>query len=347
MNIYSCYFYFLLFFFYNAFADEYVYPVASFSNEEIILYIHQIGQNDIQLYSWNLSNNTHTQMVWSLYNPTMVQLLPSNTGFSFIDNGRLRIKLLNKRTPRTIDFDEPIFNINTLHWLNDNTYYCSAYYNNHFSLLEGNDEGEINYLIANNNKDCMYPQKSAHQLFYIERYKNNNDNNYNYTIMQTNYNDPVNQEPIVLFHDKPIIFLNMVSETEGFVIEHEKSIDSLSLTAHFIYHHIIKQKGTWIHRPLFSFKIPTNLFLYNNDQRLFESILPLLPKIIHGKIYFVDCTHNKDKNLESYYYDLSKMKSFKTAINKQKGHIFVPTQAGSKLCFGGTKNENNPLLLVF
>ena len=116
-------------------SSEYIYPVASL-DEDNILYIHQTSPRSIQLFEWNTITNHTEQILWSLFNPVGIQLLPDNSGFSFIDNGRLRIKAFQKRSPKTIDFDEPIFNINALHWIDEHTCYCSAYYNNLFSLFE-------------------------------------------------------------------------------------------------------------------------------------------------------------------------------------------------------------------
>jgi hypothetical protein len=66
--------------------------------------------------------------------------------------------------------------------------------------------------------------------------------------------------------------------------------------------------------------------------------------MINDKIYFVDCA---DKNLEPYYYDIIKKERYKIRLEKQLGHIFVPIQCGSKLCFGGKKNTESTPLFVF
>src|SRR5579871_4380579 len=129
---------FLLFFFYMTHAIEYMYPVACL-NDETILYIHQLNPTCIQLYSWNPVTDIHEPLLWSLYNPANVQLLPNNTGFSFIDNGRLRIKLFEKRSPKTIDFDDPIFNINGLQWIDEHSCCCSAQYGSYFSIFQLHD----------------------------------------------------------------------------------------------------------------------------------------------------------------------------------------------------------------
>ena len=319
------------------FSTEYTYPVASLLDDATILYIHQISPENIQLFSYNTITNQSEQIVWSVFNPAGVQLLPHNKGFSFIDNGRLRIKAFHKRSPKTVDFDEPIFNINGLYWIDEHTGYCSAYYNNHYSILELTDEGAIHHLMEKDNVDCMYPQKINDRLFYIERYVNHTGNNY--AIMHMRYRYDSTSELVLNFNNNPIIFLQMTSDTEGFVVQHQKDIDNKALKSAFQYHRIGKENNNWYSHLLFSFEIPTSLFLYNNDQRLFESILPLLPRMINDKIYFVDCS---DKNLEPYYYDIATKERYKINIGKPQGHIFVPIQCGATLFFGGEKGDNIP-----
>lgn len=334
MQLWYYFFLFLLFCIENrSIATEYMYPVASLDNETI-LYIHQTAPHAIQLFEWNTITNESEQALWSLFNPAEVQLLPGNKGFSFIDNGRLRIKSFVKRTAKTIDFDEPIFNINGLYWLDEHICYCSAQYNNHFLLFQLHDDGRVNYLVCRKNKDCMYPQKIGNQLFYIEREKNEL-NNFNYAIMQTTYSEDAASGLVISFYDEPIIFLNMISENEGFVIGYKKDYEKQGLV-YFFYYHLIYKEKVWHKVFLFSFIIPSYLFLENNEDRLFESILPLLPRIINNKIYFVDCSNNENNFLELYYYDLETMDQNKVDIQR-KGHSFVPVRCGRQLCCGGSE----------
>ena len=321
--------FYILLHMYTIAATEYIYPVASLG--DVILYIHQTSPNTMQLFEWNTITNHTEQILWSLFNPAAVQLLPSNTSFSFIDNGRLRIKAFHKRAPKTIDFDEPIFNINALQWIDEHTCYCSAYYNNHFSLFELGDDGRVDCLMRSDSSDSMYPQKIDDQLFYIERTIKDNINNY--TIKQTSYKQ-AEPQLIVDFSNNPIICLHMISEIEGFAIEHQKDIDDTSAAVLFRYHHILNENNTWQSQVLFTFEVPTYLFLYNNDHRLFESILPLLPRLIDNKIYFVDSS--KDAYLKPYYYDclMNEIHAI-DILPENEGHFFVPMQCGDKLCFGG------------
>lgn len=320
---------------------QYTYPVATLNNGETILYIHQHNPTHIELYSFNIRTQQTEQMLWSVFNPAGLQLLPCNAGFSFIDNGRLRIKLFDRRSPKSIDFDEPLYNINSLHWIDDHTCYCSAQHNDNFALYELHDDGAIQCLVAQEGKDYMYPQKINVQLFYIERDNLHN----NYQIMSCLYQSPQISQSIINFDNTPIIFLNMISAQEGFVLEYPKSIDNNGPTIQFLYHHIFKEKDCWSKRLLFSFLVPTNLLL-EGEKRLYESIVPLLPRVIKRRVYFVDCSQNNDGYLEPYFYDLAAQNLQRITMISKGGHCFVPMGCGQRLCYGGTLLQHkNPFAL--
>ncbi len=332
-----------VFFFYASTlsAAEYIYPVASLNNGETILCIHQYTPTNIELLSLNTQTHQTEQILWSVFNPAGLQMLPDNSGFSFIDNGRLRIKSFQKRSPKSIDFDEPLFAINTLHWIDNHSCYCSAQYNNNFALFELHDDGSVEYLRAAEGKDYMYPQKIDSELFYIERCATKNSlADVHYSIASCSYiksNTPSTQANIIAdFNNKPIIFLTMISDTQGFVLEHAQHIDTESPTTSFVYHHIIKEGGIWSTKALFSFCVPSYLLL-DNEERLYESILPLLPRIEGDKIYFVDCTKNTDYILEPYVYNLTTKVIQKIDLDQQKGHCFTPMLCGNMLYCGGTR----------
>lgn len=339
-----CYF-FCLFFIHISllYSSEYIYPVAYLESESTILYINQRSPQAIELFQWNYCTNTIEQVLWSRFNAAGLQLLPNKKGFSFIDNGRLRVKRFEKRSPKTIDFDEPLYNINSLYWITEYICYCSAQQSDNVSLFELHDDGTCYCLRTDDQIDFLYPQKKENQLFYIER----NRLNASYRIIQTEYSTYENKkyfDIIADFQDKPIIFLHMISLKEGFVVEHEKTISSAKKAASFSYYHLTKKGDSWVKNILFTFTIPTYLFLYDNEQRLFESILPLLPRVINNKIYFSNYINNY---LEPYCYDLTTTKIDKVYLSNKKGHVFVPIQCGTQLCYGGTKDETNLLLSVF
>lgn len=313
------------------YSTEYIYPIAFLDNQEAVLYMHQFSPDNIKLFKWDQKTHHIEQLLWSIFNPAAVQLLPHNKGFSFIDNGRLRIKHFQKRSPKTIDFDAPLLNINSLEWLDEHTCYCSAQCTDNFAIFELDDTGTLKYLVADINKDYMYPQKKDNSLFFIERSGNR------YGIMQTEYSGNSHTFFTLSLHDKPIAFLKMISPQEGFFVEHDNIIDSEEKTALFSYYQIIKKGMHWHTQFLFSFAIPTHLFLYHNDQRLFESIMPLLPRKIGDHLYFVSCLPIHDYVLEPHRYNLIAAHVEKIEIPYAYGHCFVPIAHGKMLYWGGTR----------
>jgi hypothetical protein len=326
-------------------AVEYIYPVASSNNGATILCIHQHSSTNIELLEWNPHTNHTEQILWSIFNPANLQMLPDNNGFSFIDNGRLRIKLFQKRSPKTIDFDEPLFGINGLQWIDEHTCYCSAQYKDNFALFELHDDGTMHCLRWKKGSDYLYPQKIDEQLFYIERYTT--ENSTNYRIMQCAYQNSNNTAiAIANFCNTSIIFLTMISDGHGFVLEHAQNINSDNPTTSFSYHEIKKEGDTWYKNVLFSFSVPTNLLL-KGEECLYESLLPLLPRIIGNKIYFVNCIKNDIYNLEPYFYDLLTKITKKISPPAKKGHYFVPMQCDDSFYCGGTLDDDKKLLAFF
>lgn len=341
MRLLCCFLYCLFFYIHIIPASEYVYPVASLGNGTTILCIHQCNSTSLELFEWNTQTNHTEQILWSLFNPAGLQLLPNSSGFSFIDNGRLRIKLFQRRSPKAIDFDEPLFNINALHWIDEHTCYCSAQQDDNFALFQLYDDGTMLCLAAKKGKDYMYPQKIGELLFYIERCTMQDaSGRLYYHILNRTYSSgnscTTAEELIADFQDKPIVFLTMLSDKEGFVLEHAKSIDSDNSTTLFLYHQIIKKGDAWHKNMLFSFNIPTNLLLLG-EERLYESLLPLLPRVVENKVYFVDCAKNNNRNLEPYFYDVLTKLTKKITVPAKKGHYFVPIRCGQKFYCGGTK----------
>jgi hypothetical protein len=326
-------YFFLLFYIPVSYAVEYVYPVACL-DDDTILYIHQQTPTHIELFQWNTITNQHTPLLWSLFNPAGLQLLPNQLGFSFIDNGRLRIKAFQKRSPKAVEFDEPIYNINGLQWIDDHTCYCSAQQGDYFSLFELSDNGDVRCLAGEPGKDYMYPQKVDNSLFYIERTMDQK-HTFNYRIIQ--YSHPYQSSSILIdFQDKPIIFLHMITQKEGFVLEHAPNIDDSATTIQFFYHQIINEKGGWKSESLFTFFIPTNLVGAGNE-RIYESLLPLLPRPEKERIYFADCSSTYW--LKPYYYNTTTRTTEKIKVPNKKGHYFVPWLCKSTLYCGGTKDS--------
>ncbi len=324
-------------------AHEYIYPVAVSQRGSFYL-IYQKTPNHIELWEWTLQTNYADQLLMSRFTPAGFQLLPDEDGFSFIDNGILKIKKWLKRSPRTIEFDAPIYQVEVVHWLDNTTCYTSGKYKNNFGIFQIDYEGEVTPIYLHETADCMYPQKVYDELFYIER-----DHDWNYRIMQAIYEPALgknfeerhsfkeNQQQdaveIIDFKKQPIVFLSMVSESEGFVVGHPPTVNRTEQAIYFEYYHL-KKENDWHVEKLFSFNIPADLLFVGSPARLYESILPLLPRHYATKIMFTTADNTE---LSLSVYDLIS-KSI-TKLSNTKG-LFPPVN----LMSGGELTEDGPTM---
>ncbi len=355
----------------------FVYPVASIDNGNTMLLIYQKSLTHIELWFWNPKTKHVEPGLWSLFNPAGLQLLPNQSGFSFIDNGRIRIKEFCKRSPKSIELDCPLHHISIIHWIDNDMCYLSAKKQDTYAIFQTTTYGTVDCVVESQMADCMYPQKISNQLFYIERSTvkafsfGTPYDHYRYciktvpypampTITKQDLDDPtqreqfikqllteneqtkstfVTGETIVNFDKTPIAFLTMVHHNEGFVVEHPPFIENKNETIVFAYHRIRKDKSfeVWDKERLFSFSIPAQLLITNSTDRLYESLLPLLPQKIGDTIYFVDSAQNNHNSLNVFAYDLTSGKIMqKTFSQGTDEHYFVPCIVGNQLCIGGS-----------
>lgn len=154
-------------------SQEYVYPVASFNKDgqDYAYLFYQKSLKHIELWLWNVQTHTAQKALLSAYTPAGVRCLPDNSGFSFVDNDRIRIKEFVKRSARSIDVYEPIYDIGVVEWL-DSTYgYFSAKHEGLSALFLINQrDATVSCIAALHNGDCLYPVIVDSELFYIERY---------------------------------------------------------------------------------------------------------------------------------------------------------------------------------
>lgn len=276
-------------------ATEFLYPVAHGTNE-LFYVMYQKTPHHIELWEWDIHTKQAEQLLFSRFTPAGFRLLPTGDGFSFIDNGILKVKKFVKRSPRIIEFDAPIYQVELVHWIDDSACYTSGKYQHNFGIFHIDYEGEVAPLCVKESVDCMYPQKVRDTLFYIER-----DERSQCRIMQTDYmpaqGDTFDERLAwhynqhqefkeIAFFVKPIVFLSMVSSEEGYVISHPPLVNRTDPLITFEYYRLYKDTGNWHVQLLFSFSIPSHLLFVGSTTRLYESLLPLLPRHYDHKIVF-------------------------------------------------------------
>lgn len=290
--------------------SEYLYPVAVDNAAQKAYLIYQKNPYHIELWHCDLKTKYADQLLLSRFTPAGFALLPSAKGFSFIDNGILKVQKFLKRSPRTIEFDAPIVQTELIHWVTDEVCYTSGKYRDHFGIFQIDLDGQVSPICLQQDIDCMYPQKVGSHLFYIER-----DLAWRYRVCRvpyhswqgTDFQDRINRyqssacisHEIISFDKTPIVFLKMVSDTRGYALSHPQQVSRCDREISFDYYAIIKKEAGWHKEKLFSFQIPGDLLLLGSPMRLYESLLPLLPRHQGTTIIYPTVSQN-ELNLCAY-----------------------------------------------
>ena len=127
----------------------YRYPVAVLSDKTHALVLSQQNQNELELFLYDCSNQTYQKILSSRYLPSGVRLLPDESGFSFIDDGILCIKRFDKRSAHMIDPGEPLYNIEYIHWFDNEYCYFHAAQAGHSGIYMMSIDGTVNTLLPN------------------------------------------------------------------------------------------------------------------------------------------------------------------------------------------------------
>lgn len=330
-------------------ATEFLYPVAIVPDTDNLLIMYQKTSHHIELWQWNVHTKQADTILLSRYTPAGLRLLPDNIGYSFIDNGRIRIKQWAKRSPRSIELDAPITHIELIDWIDQSTCYTSGKYLDHFGIFQISDEGVVYPIVFDNSADLMYPQKVGNSLFFIER---NKDRQYAVVSMaydvqggeEEEFTDRIKaypeSKPKTVLLDcglQPIIFLNMVSQEEGFYLTHPRMVSKKDTHILLSYYHIFSDGNQWSSDQIFTFYVPTNLFFPGRESRLYEALLPLVPRHSQGSIFYSDSQELAGLNL--YCYSMIDKKSVLIGRALPDHHIFPPVSFGGVFYYGGTLSD--------
>ena len=151
----------------HATACEFLYPVAAIS-ENHILVIYQKNSSHLELWDWNPQTNQANLALLSRFTPAGVKLLPNKKGYSFVDHGVIKIRDFKKRSPKTIEIDTPLYNIEVLNWIDEKRCYTHAMLGDRFGIFEITDEGEVSPLIVSKDFDCSVSPKSG-GVYFLHR----------------------------------------------------------------------------------------------------------------------------------------------------------------------------------
>jgi hypothetical protein len=345
---------FLLAFYVPFISAEYVYPVAACNAEQVYV-LYQKSTDHIELWLWNSITKKASKALLSTFSPAGLQLLPDGSSFSFIDNDRIRVKSQGRRQPRAVGFCDPVYNVTLIQWIDNESFYFSAKEKEHFGIFHGTVYGTCHRVMSIKHGDCMYPQLRGQELFFIER-----DDNNDYAIVaipypkiphdecvpctdpekieervkaimqerseviHRSYGDASKKALIANFGNRPIAFLQMISDSFGIVIEHPTSINRSDNVIPFTCYAIELLNNEWNTRSLFSFAIPAQLLVSGSEQRLYESLLPLLLRYDGEKTIFFVNANKFDQGLNIYSYRLDDRNIEQRSHSGQNGAMFFP-----------------------
>lgn len=350
---------------------EFLYPVACRSAEEVYV-LYQKSLDYLELWVWDSVTKKASKALHSTFIPAGLQLLTDNTGYSFIDNDRIRIKFFDKRQPKALEFYDPIYDFNLIHWIDKHNFYFSAKEKEKFGIFHGTMYGTCHRILKDNMHDYMYPQRVGDTLFFIEK---DGHETYRFceipypeipleeivpcvdsqqfedrvkAIMESelhsyvkkSYGDLMHKQELLCFNAESMSFLTMISDSCGFVLEHPSSILKSDATIPFRCYCLSKDDtGTWSAEEIYSFYLPTSLIVRSDQYCLYESILPLLFRYDNkNEIYFV--SSGKDGlDLDIFCYRLNDRSiSKKTNIDEIWGMFFSPLISNFGVWYGGYVN---------
>jgi hypothetical protein len=321
----------------SSYATEYVYPTASWvdKGQEILLFTHQVGQK-ITIWSLNKKTGHKEQLLSSQYNPVGVRILPDKSGFSFLDNGLIKVKQFLKRSPRTIEIYEPIYNFGIPEWLTDGSAcFFHAKQANRYGIYQVTLDGSVSTIIKSAFSDYIYPQKIDQNLFFIER---NSEGQCG--IMMTHYDQVCDKQPrhIYDFKKKNIIYLCMINKDNGFVVEHVPQSDShiLSFKCHGLMYDT--RHDSWRSDEFFTFYLPAHFFI-DQEKMIHDSMSVLFPHAFAtGTLYFISL-QAEDDTIFLYRYDI--MSKSIEAVNT---FLPIPKDILSYIPYTHCKNILMPLM---
>ena len=347
---------------------EYIYPVATImhENKTKICVLHQ-KEHHLELLLWDPETSIAIKTLLSSYTPAGLRVLPSKNSFSFIDNDRIKIKEMQKRSTRSIDIYGP-YNMSTIEWIDDSSFYFSAYQKNRAALFYATIDSDMYPIISSPLYDYMYPQKIDNFLFCIRKEIGSRSIDFVQIAIQTDFLkkqaektsfdsaqdeissgqeeilDPIEgnfEQVLCTWNERDFepIFLHMINEKQGFFLAHAMTVVPVDKNIHFFYCSFSKDvMDRWSIEFLFNFDLPLELLIAkrsngvkNDVERLYESILPLLPVINKNTVFY----HSMNADgLEIFSYDLIKKEKKQITKSSFFHYYFSPFFYNEKIYYG-------------
>lgn len=326
-------------------ASEFLYPLALCKDDtghEFVLVMHQqTTVPQLEIWAWDALTGQAAKLLPSYFTPTGVSVVPDGTGFSFIDNDVIRIKLFKKRSVIRVETFSPLSHISPISWTpaqEKGYFHARQAGNSTYGIFSVTTKGDCVACVQDRRFDALYPScPDATCIFYIQRSFSENKPSYAVVAQSLTHTESVQE---IYQQTEPLIFLTMVNSTQGFVIAHPACLDQKTLYIPFKYYELRQRHdGSWKHSERFSFSLPTNLLqaTFGIVQEsaypfLYESILPLLPRITTTILYYVSVDPVNGKVLP-YAYSMADEQV--TQLATEQALYFTPFPWQSSLFYGG------------
>ncbi len=335
----------------NPWTGLYFYPCfwVGEMQHPIVYCIHQTKEYHLELWGLDYENKVPFKALPAQFMPMQVALLPENRGISFLDKGRIRVKLFTKRSIMNIDIDAPLYDIFSYFWVDQNALcVCAKQYKN-YTISHLSITGDLETIVEDPAHHLICPQKIDESLFYIKHHKDGTsyfmETEYPATKMMKDdaqdFDECIKQflvkkdkkeekkhEQIQLLELENIhspIFLSMIKKDRGFLVDYS-DYEKSQLNCYYLE----QNNGEWVCSKIFEYIIPHRFITTKSPERLVESLFPLMPKYNNGKIYFVDYYNNK---LAIFSYDVNKDEII-LEFADDKMHVFCPIFMGDSLFSG-------------
>lgn len=351
-------------------AAEYVYPVdiTDQKNARTILLMHQTPEKKMQVLMWDRVTHQIQQVLAAYHQPSGVRRIPDGSGFSFIEEDILCIQDFSKRSPELIMFDEPIYGLTLIWWLDAQRYYFAAQDEDRYGIYQGNRKGLVNPIIVDDRYDYLYPQKVDDVLFCVRRLQGHHEIiSLPYPLIHEVEDEADDQkvmsrlqriadvdcgahcmhipvQVVCASETQPITFLTMISQHRGFYMSHPAHIDVKSPYVPCSYHEIIydQQKRLWTDTCIITFSVPLYMIQFASEKGLYETIYPLLPQYIPEKngVLYIDAA---DKGNELWRIGLYDCASTTTKIlYTSSAPLMRPSWWQGKFQIGRTVTQQQP-----
>ena len=328
--------------------NDIVYPIGSIEKDNNILIYYKKDNLNKELWSIETEFTNAEKIISSAFVNSVFKMLPSNLGFSFINKNKLRIKYFQKRSSKSVSFENKLYDFDNLEWINDNICFFSARrFNRNVIMISDIDNYDTKVIEDNNLGECLKPQKTSDDLFYISK------SGPFYTIVKTFFLNPFEEDKsidiffkeenerqqIIDFTDKQILNIKALSKDEIFFLKVEEIMSDNKIR--FSYNQVKKDNLEWSEKKLFEFFIE-DIFDLKTDNFQDKDCF-YLPHHYFDKIYFTDLANTETMNIFEFDINekVTKQKTFKMFTD----HAFSPLVFKNNLYYGKQLSEQDKILI--